>query len=267
MRFDHVVQPTVSSGDVWVSKFGFVFPDQSLANVLFFLVRNGPNLSSMDDVDGTLGPHDGQFSGWPSNVVIALQVLARHGQVCAAVGLSCDQGEFGDGGFGVGEQKFGAVADDATPFLDHAGKEAGNVFKGQKRDVERIAGSDESGCFDGGIDVQTTRQYLWLITDHTHRGAVHSCKTDDDVVGIGGEQFHEKPVVNHFLDHLHHVIGLVWVVGHHVLKRFIEASDGVCSGQNGRVSHVVVGQIGKNGGRQFASILFIVSDQGSNARP
>ena len=55
---------------------------------------------------------------------------------------------FGNGGFGKGEEKFRAVPDDAAEFLLRAGKETGNVFEGDQRNIERIAEAHEARAFD-----------------------------------------------------------------------------------------------------------------------
>ena len=102
----------------------------------------------MNDVHCAFGPHHGEFCRWPCHVVVALQVLARHGEVSASVGFASDEGEFWNGGFGVGKQQLGSVANDAAPLLNNTGQESGDVLKGDKWDVERVACSDKTGGFD-----------------------------------------------------------------------------------------------------------------------
>ena len=78
LRFDDIVQPPVASSDVRVAELGLVLVNQSLTNAFFFLIGNGANFSSVDDVHRTFGPHDGEFGRGPGHVVVALQVLAGH---------------------------------------------------------------------------------------------------------------------------------------------------------------------------------------------
>ena len=158
------------------------------------------------------------------------------------------------------------MANDTTPLLDDAGKETWDVFEGQERDVERITRANEAGGLDGRVNVQAPCQHLGLIADHTHRGAVHSSETNDDVIGIGRKQFHEHAIIDHLFHHFHHVVGLVGVVRYDVLQGFVESGDGVPGGQHRWVCHVVVGQVGQQRGGQFARILFVVCNERRNAR-
>ena len=92
-------------------------------------------------------------------------MLARHGEIGSAVGFASDEGEFGYGGFGVGEQQLRSVSNDAAPLLNNTGEEARDILEGQKWDVERVTGSNESCRFDGGVDVETTCEHFGLVAD------------------------------------------------------------------------------------------------------
>ena len=54
-------------------------------------------------------------------------MFRAHDIVSSAVCFSGDDSDLWNGGFGVGEQKFGAVSDDAAVFLTGAWEEAWHV--------------------------------------------------------------------------------------------------------------------------------------------
>ena len=219
----------------------------------------------MNDVHGPFGPHHRQFGRRPSDVVVALQVLAGHRQIGAPVGFSSHQRQLRHRGFGVGKQQLSTVTDDAAPLLDHAGQKAGNVLEGEQRDVEGVAGSDEASRFDGRIDVKAPGQNLGLIANHAHRVTVHSGKPNDDVVRIQREEFHELAVVHHVFHHMDHVVGFVGVVRDDVLQRIVGSLHRVTARHVRWVGHVVVGQIRQQRSGQFTGLLFVFGDQRGDA--
>ena len=100
----------------------------------------------MDDLGSPLGTHHGNLGGRPSIVHIAAQVFGTHHIIGPAIGLAGDHREFGHGRFGIGEQKLGAVLDEAAIFLLGAGQEAGHIDKGDNRNVEGVAETHEPAC-------------------------------------------------------------------------------------------------------------------------
>ena len=163
--FDDIVKVAKGSGLVRVGK-GFLEVLRQSLSFLFWVSSVG-DASPMDDLNRTVSTHHRQFSRRPGDVVVASNVLARHDVVSTAVGLAQDDRQFGNGGFGKGVEEFRTVADDATPFLVRSGKETGNVLKGQNRDVERVAKSDEASGFVAGIDVKAASEDLGLVRNHT----------------------------------------------------------------------------------------------------
>ena len=95
---DDVVEPSVACSNVGVAKLRLVLRDERLAYGFLLTFLGGSNFPTMDDVDCSFGPHDSQLSRRPRHVVIAGQVLARHGQIRAAVGLSGHERELRNGG-------------------------------------------------------------------------------------------------------------------------------------------------------------------------
>jgi hypothetical protein len=83
---------------------------------VFHRMLNGV-LASVQDFDGTLGTHDGNFSIRPRVVGITTQVLAGHDIVRTTVGLANNDSDLGDIGLSVGEQELGTMANDTAMFL------------------------------------------------------------------------------------------------------------------------------------------------------
>ena len=83
-----------------VAKFGDFFAAQCFA----FGLRDFFQLTFLDDVDGAFGAHDSDFRGGPREIGVGADVLGSHDAISSAVGLASDDGDFGNGGFGVGEE-------------------------------------------------------------------------------------------------------------------------------------------------------------------
>src|SRR6266849_20257 len=100
-----------------IAEFGDFFAAHGFA----FGLRNFFQFTLVDDVDGAFGAHHGDFRGGPGEIGVGADVLGGHDAIGTAVGFAGDDGDFGDGGFGVGEEQFGAVLDDAAELLLRAG--------------------------------------------------------------------------------------------------------------------------------------------------
>ena len=115
----------------------------------------GPvELAPIDDFDRALRSHDGNFGGWPGVVHVAANVLGAHDAIGSAVSFAGDDGDLGHSGFGKGVEQLGAVHDDAAVLLLHTGKEAGNIVKGDQRNVEAVAEADKARALDRGADIE-----------------------------------------------------------------------------------------------------------------
>src|SRR5882762_5816294 len=174
-----------------VAEFGDFFAAQGFA----FRFRNFFQLTFVDDVDRTFGAHHGDFRGGPGEIGVGADVLGGHDAIGAAVGFAGDDGDFGDGGFGVGEEQLGAMLDDAAEFLLRTGKEAGHVFEGDERDVEGVAEAHEARAFDGSVDVEDTSEKGRLIGDDADGAAIETSKTNYDIFGEMFVDFEEVRVV------------------------------------------------------------------------
>ena len=101
------------------------------------------------------------------------------------------------------------MADDPAILLRGAGEEAWHIHEGDQRYVEGIAGADEACGFGRGGDVERPGQVFRLVRDDPHRATVEAREADDDVRGEAGLHLHEFAIVDHPLDHIEDVVGLV----------------------------------------------------------
>merc|ERR1740139_218670 len=123
-------------------------------------------LPSKDDLASSLGSYHCDFSRGPCVGEVSLQMLGGHDIVGAAVGFAGDERYLRHGGFSICEQELSSMLDNATEFLGGSRKEAGNVSKGHDGDVEAIAEADETGSFDGGVDIEAAGEDLRLVGYH-----------------------------------------------------------------------------------------------------
>src|SRR6185312_10844840 len=158
-----------------VVEFGYFFGAEVGVSVVEF--------AAVDDIDCSFGSDYGYFGCRPREIYVCSQMLRAHYAVGSPVGFSCDDRDLGDCGFGVGEEQFGSVADNASEFLAGAREEAGDVFEGHDRDVEGVAEAHEAGSFGGGVDVEAAGKEVWLIGYDAHGSAVQSGEADHDVPG------------------------------------------------------------------------------------
>ena len=173
-------------------------------------------LSTEDDLDGTFGTHDGDFTVGPRVVGITAEMLGGHDAVGTTVGLTGDDGDLGDGGFGVGVDELGAFTNDTVVFLVDTGEESGDIDEGHDGNVEGIAEADETSTLDGGVDVQATSELERLVGDDTDSAAFHATETDDNVLGEVGRDFEELVVIDDHLQQLLHIVGHVGIGGNDV---------------------------------------------------
>src|ERR1019366_8126779 len=192
-RLDHIVDEAALGGDERVG--------ETLAKLFGLLRAHGVpvggrrQLAAIDNVHGTLWPHDGDFGAGPRQVDIRANVLGSHHAISAAVSLACDHGDLRHGGLGVGVEQLGAMADNAAEFLFGARKEAGNVLERQNRNVERVAEAHETGALHRRIDIQAAGQVRGLIGYDAHRTPVQPREAHHDVAGEVLMDFEEFAVI------------------------------------------------------------------------
>ena len=165
-----------------------------------------------DDVDSALGSHDRDFGRRPSEVEVGADVLRAHHVVRTTVGLARDDGELGNRRLAVGVEELRAVADDPAPLLRCARQEARHVDEGDERHVERIAEAHKARALDRGIDVECPRDGARVVRDDPDRMPAEAREAADDVLGPELVDREEVPLVDHKVDDLAHVVGLVRIV-------------------------------------------------------
>ena len=204
---DNVVQEAVASGHVGVCQFFFVLTNE-LSPGLLRVGGVGDGLSE-DDVDGAVGPHDGNLDGGPGEVNVATEVLAAHYDVGTAVGLAYHDADLRYGGFGVGVEELCAVSDDAAVLLVGPRKEAWHVDESDDGDVEGVAEADEAGGLNGGVDVEDAGEVRGLVADEAHGFSGHAGEGHNDVGCEALVHLHEAAFVHDASHNLPNVVGLV----------------------------------------------------------
>src|SRR6266478_8214118 len=236
---DHGVDVATLGGYEGIGEALAKLADFFAANRFAFGFRNLFQFTLVDDVDRAFGAHHGDFRGGPGEIGVGADVLGGHDAIGAAVGFAGDDGDLGDGGFGVGEEQLGAMLDDAAEFLLCTGKEAGHVFEGDERDVEGVAEAHEARAFDGSVDVEDTGEKGWLIGDDADGAAIEARKTRDEIFREVLVDFEEVGVVNDGVNGVLDVVGLLRIVGDERIERIVAAIDGVGGGAARRVIDVV----------------------------
>ena len=116
-----------------------------------------------------LAPITAISSRGPGVVDVAAQVLGRHHVIGAAIGLARDDRDLGHRRFGISEQQFGAVLDDAAVFLCRAGQEARHVDKRQIGISNASQNRTNRAALRLAVDVQTPGQHHRLVGDDPDR--------------------------------------------------------------------------------------------------
>ena len=239
--FDHVVDVTEAGG--YIGSSGHLGVLGSLLLLHSHGILGTFDILAEDDVGGTVGAHNGDLGGGPGQNHVGTQVFGAHSQIGAAVSLAGDHGHLGHGGFAVGVQHLGAVADDAAELLSGAGQEAGNVHQSQNGYVEAVAGTDKAGGFVRGVDVQTAGLNLGLVGDDAHTAAVQTHEAADHVGSKVGLILQEFAAVGQSGDERHHIVSTVGAFGDQLIQL---GQQGVGIHRRGRCSghlQIVLGQV------------------------
>src|SRR2546421_6411692 len=206
-RFDHVVEVPHPGRDVRVREPVPIFLDEFSLPFRGFLRLL--DLLLEDDLNGALGPHDGEFRGGPSEIEVPADMFRAHDVVGSAVGLARDHRDLRHGRLAEGEQELRAVPDDPAELLFRPGEEAGHVDEREEREVEAVAEPDEPRRLDRGVDVEGAREHLGLVPDNPDRMTLEAREAYDDV---------PRPLLVHLepgvavydpRDHVAHVVRLV----------------------------------------------------------
>lgn len=105
-------------------------------------------LTSEDNLDGTLGSHDGDLSGGPGIVVVCVKMLGVHHIVGTTIGLSCDEVDLRDGSLSESVEELSTMLDDTSELLNGSGKESWDISEGDNWNLESITEADETSSLD-----------------------------------------------------------------------------------------------------------------------
>src|SRR5262249_43970217 len=141
LRTDDIIDEATVGSDERISKLIAVFGS---AAIDLFLGK-----PAVEHFDGTFSAHHCNFSIGPCVIEITAQVLGVHYDIGTTIGFTRDDGDFGNGGFGVGIEQLCTMFDDAAMLLRYAGEEAGYVDESDNGNTKRIAETYEAGGFAG----------------------------------------------------------------------------------------------------------------------
>ena len=119
LRLDDVVEKPPFRRHVRIGELLLVVLNQLLGFLCRLLGRSDFPLE--DDVDGSLGTHNGDLGRRPGVIEITADVFGRHHVVGAAIRFARDHREFGHRGLCKGIQQLRAVPDDAVVLLRRPG--------------------------------------------------------------------------------------------------------------------------------------------------
>src|SRR5262249_49077546 len=154
----------------------------------------------IDNINGAFRTHHGNLRRWPCKVHIRPDMLGSHNTIGSAISFSSYDRYFRDSSFGEREKQLGAVLDDAAELLLRSGQKTGNIFKRDEWNIEGVAEAHEPCAFYGCIDIQHARQKGRLIGYDTHRAAIQTGQTNDDIFREMLVNLEEVAVVNNGVD-------------------------------------------------------------------
>ena len=181
------------------------------------ILRTG-NLFAENDLGGTLCPHHRNFCGGPRKDQVGPDVPGIHHVVGPSIGLSCDHCDPGYGGFAEGIEQFGAIRDDAIPFLVGARQKARHIFQHHKWHIEGVTRPHKARRLDRRIVVEHSRQKRRLIGHNSHTLTCQATKTHHHVFCKIWLHFHEGTFVHNLRDRIPDVIGLLGALWHQPIQ-------------------------------------------------
>ena len=131
------------------------------------------------------------------------------------------------------------MLDDPAKFLLRSGKKAGNVFKGQQRNVERIAEAHEARAFHRSVDIENPGEVGGLIADDTDGAAVEPGKTNDKIFRIVFVDLEEIAFVHDGMNHFLDVVRFLWVRRNKPVEGLIAAHGRIRRGPARRILEIV----------------------------
>ena len=134
------------------------------------------------------------------------------------------------------------MLDNAAIFLSGPRQEAGNVHKGQDRNVEAVTKPHETRRLARAVDIEAAGQHHRLVGDDPDRRTLHAREADNDVARKVRLDLEEVGIVDDLLDQLFHVIGLVGIARDKSVERGLDPVGRVSGGPQRRRPPVRGGQ-------------------------
>ena len=110
--------------------------------------------------------------------------------------------------------------------LVNAGKIAGQVDKGDQRNVESVTVADEPGRLVRRVDVKHTGHLHGLVRNESHRAASHAAKAYNHVACVHLLYLKEIGIVSHRPDHLLNIIWQRRVTGNNAVNIIVAVGRG-----------------------------------------
>src|SRR5258708_9947363 len=152
-----------------------------------------------------------------------------------AVALAGDDRDLGTRCLSVGKEQLCSMLDNPMMLLSDAGKKAGNVDKGEDRNIKGIAEADKARAFLGAVDVEDACKDHWLVGDDADGTPFDTAKADDDVRCMGRHQLEEVALVGDLPNKLVHVIGGGRAWRHERVEAFLNTVDRIFARPLGQV--------------------------------
>ena len=137
------------------------------------------------------------------------------------------------------------MLDDPAVLLGDAWQKARHVDEGDDRDVEGIAGADESRRLHGRVDVERSGEERGLLRDDANRPAAKPRVADEDVARPRRLQLEELAVIHDATQDVVHVVRLLRFVGHDGVELRVHPVGRIARHDDRRIGEVVLGQVGE----------------------
>ncbi len=136
--------------------------------------------------------------------------------------------------------------------------------RSEKRNVETITKANEAGGLIRCISIKSPGKHLGLIRDDAEHMTIETTKPHDDVLGEGGMNLKEAPLIDEAVDDIAHIIGAPSIVRNDILD-FPRSVNGRPL-HHGRTLKVALGQIGQQVANALKAGTVIVIDEVRNTR-
>ena len=159
------------------------------------------------------------------------------------------------------------MADDPAVLLVNARQETRDVDEADQRDVEAIAGSNESRRLGRCVDIECAGEDSRLLGDDADAASTETGEPDDDVLGPAGLDLEKVTIVDDRADHLVHVVGLRGIVRDQAVEARVATGRSVGGRATGRIGQVVLRQEREDPARRRESCRFVGCGDVGDAAP